>query len=145
MIGFDGKKNFEVLGLGEVMLRLSPVGKERVSYCETFEKMAGGSELNVVAGISMLGMRTGMITKLPRNDIGKFIKHKIRYTGTSDDYIIYDDSEEYGYTKGGIGIGLKNIYRRLQYYYGEEAELKIESIHAEGTKVVLSLPKKMQM
>ncbi|MBP3606646.1 MAG: sugar kinase [Clostridia bacterium] len=90
----DEKKSFEVLGLGEVMLRLSPVGKERVSYCETFEKMAGGSELNVVAGISMLGMRTGMITKLPRNDIGKFIKHKIRYTGTSDDYIIYDDSEE---------------------------------------------------
>ena len=62
MIRFDGKKNFEVLGLGEVMLRLSPVGKERVSYCETFEKMAGGSELNVVAGISMLGMRTGIIT-----------------------------------------------------------------------------------
>lgn len=94
MIRFNGKKNFEVLGLGEVMLRLSPVGKERVSYCETFEKMAGGSELNVVAGISMLGMRTGIITKLPRNDIGKFIKHKIRYTGTSDDYIIYDESEE---------------------------------------------------
>ena len=90
----EEKKSFEVLGLGEVMLRLSPVGKERVSYCETFEKMAGGSELNVVAGISMLGMRTGMITKLPKNDIGKFIKHKIRYTGTSDDYIIYDDSEE---------------------------------------------------
>ena len=58
---------------------------------------------------------------------------------------IYDDSEEYGYTKGGIGIGLKNIYRRLQYYYGEEAELQIESIHNVGTKVVLSLPKKMQM
>ena len=69
----DEKKSFEVLGLGEVMLRLSPIGKERVSYCETFEKMAGGSELNVVAGISMLGMRTGIITKLPRNDIGKFI------------------------------------------------------------------------
>jgi len=74
------------------MLRLSPVGKERISYCETFEKMAGGSELNVVAGISMLGLRTGMITKLPHNEIGKFIKHKIRYAGTSDDYIIYDDS-----------------------------------------------------
>ncbi len=88
------KRSFSVLGIGEVMLRLSPVGKERISYCETFEKMAGGSELNVVAGISMLGLRTGMITKLPHNEIGKFIKHKIRYTGTSDDYIIYDDSEE---------------------------------------------------
>lgn len=93
MFGHLKKKNFSVLGIGEVMLRLSPTEKERISYSETFEKMAGGSELNVVAGISMLGLRTGMITKLPRNEIGKFIKHKIRYAGTSDDYIIYDDSE----------------------------------------------------
>ena len=87
------KKSFSVLGIGEVMLRLSPEGKDRISYSSTFEKMAGGSELNVVSGISMLGLRTGMVTKLPHNEIGKFIKHKIRYAGTSDDYIIYDDSE----------------------------------------------------
>lgn len=93
MFGHVRKKNFSVLGIGEVMLRLSPVGKERISYSETFEKMAGGSELNVVSGISMLGLRTGMITKLPHNEIGKFIKHKIRYAGTSDDYITYDESD----------------------------------------------------
>ena len=88
------KKNFTVIGLGEVMLRLSPVGKERISYCETFEKMAGGSELNVVSGISMLGLRTGIVTKLPHNEIGKFVKHKIRFAGTSDDYVVYDDSAD---------------------------------------------------
>ena len=88
------KKEFKVLGIGEVMLRLSPVGKERISYCETFEKKAGGSELNVVSGVSMLGLRTGMITKLPHNEIGKFAKHKIRYSGTSDDYVIYDESPD---------------------------------------------------
>ncbi len=94
MITIQKGKNFNVLGLGEVMLRLSPNGKERIAYCESFEKQAGGSELNVVSGISMLGKRTGMITKLPHNPIGKFIKHKIRYSGTSDDYLLYDDSEE---------------------------------------------------
>lgn len=83
---------FKVLGIGEVMLRLAPSGKERISYSETFEKRAGGSELNVVSGISMLGLRTGVITKLPHNEIGKFVKHKIRFAGTSDDYVIYDDS-----------------------------------------------------
>ena len=59
---------FEVLGLGEVMLRLSPTGKERISQSETFDKRAGGSELNVVSGISQLGLRTGIITKLPDNE-----------------------------------------------------------------------------
>ncbi len=94
MISSFEKKDFAVLGIGEVMLRLSPEGKERISHSETFEKKAGGSELNVVSGISMLGLRTGMITKLPHNEIGKFIKRKIRYSGTSDDYIIYDESPE---------------------------------------------------
>ena len=95
MKNFNRKeKEFKVLGLGEVMLRLSPVGKERISQSETFEKKAGGSELNVVAGISQLGLRTGMITKLPDNEIGKFIKNKIRYSGISDDYIVYDTSPQ---------------------------------------------------
>ena len=92
MFTISEPKPFKVLGIGEVMLRLSPTGKERISYSETFEKRAGGSELNVVSGISMLGLRTGIVTKLPKNEIGKFIKHKIRFAGTSDDYIVYDDS-----------------------------------------------------
>ncbi|MBQ7387478.1 MAG: sugar kinase [Clostridia bacterium] len=78
--------------MGEVMLRLSPSGKERISHCETFEKRAGGSELNVVSGISLLGMRTAIITKLPKSEIGEFARRKIRYHDTSDDYILYDDS-----------------------------------------------------
>ncbi len=94
MISGIDERNFKVLGIGEVMLRLSPVGKERISYCETFEKKAGGSELNVVSGVAMLGLRTGMITKLPKNEIGKFVKLKIRYGGTSDDFVIYDRSPE---------------------------------------------------
>lgn len=94
MFKTSSERPFKVLGMGEVMLRLSPVGKERISYSETFEKVAGGSELNVVSGISMLGLRTGVITKLPHNEIGKFIKHKIRFSGTSDDYVTYDDSPD---------------------------------------------------
>ena len=88
------KKDFSVLGMGEVMLRLSPEDKERISQSETFDKMAGGSELNVAAGISQLGLRTGVITKLPDNEIGRFVKNKIRYSGISDDYIVFDRSPE---------------------------------------------------
>ncbi len=92
MIDMKKKKDFSVLGIGEVMLRLSPSGSELISHSESFEKSAGGSELNVVAGVSMLGERTGIITKLPKGAVGKFVKHKIRYSGTSDDYVTYDDT-----------------------------------------------------
>jgi 2-dehydro-3-deoxygluconokinase len=88
------KREFSVIGMGEVMLRLSPPAKERISYSETFEKRAGGSELNVVSGLSMLGLRTGIITKLPKNEIGKFARQKIRYSGTSDDLVRYDESKD---------------------------------------------------
>ena len=94
MISITAKREFSVIGMGEVMLRLSPPAKERISYCEQFEKRAGGSELNVVSGISALGLRTGIITKLPKNEIGKFVKHKIRYSGTSDDFLTYDGSSD---------------------------------------------------
>ena len=43
------KKEFDALGLGEVMLRLSPMGNERIGQGDVFEKRAGGSELNVVS------------------------------------------------------------------------------------------------
>lgn len=88
------RRDFDVLGIGEVMLRLSPEGKDRISQSESFEKRAGGSELNVVSGISQLGLRTGIVTRLPDNEIGKFIKNKIRYTGTSDDFVTYDTTPE---------------------------------------------------
>jgi 2-dehydro-3-deoxygluconokinase len=88
------KKDFDLLGLGEVLLRLSPPDKERILNCYTFDKRAGGSELNVVSGVSLLGLRSGIITKLPDNEIGKFIKNSIRFSGVSDDYIIYDKEKK---------------------------------------------------
>ncbi len=119
---------FRVLGIGEVMLRLSPVGKERISHSETFEKKAGGSELNVVSGISMLGMRTGIITKLPHNEIGKFAKRKIRYSGTSDDYIIYDESPD---MRLGIYYYESGAYPRLPVVSYDRQRSSFTSLRAE--------------
>ena len=64
---FKENTDFDLIGLGEVMLRLSPPNKEKISQSETFEKNAGGSELNVVSGAAMLGIRSAIVTKLPEN------------------------------------------------------------------------------
>ena len=39
------EKEFDVLSFGEVMLRLSPPGKERISQGEEFEKKQGALSL----------------------------------------------------------------------------------------------------
>lgn len=86
------KKKFDLITFGEVMLRLSPPLKEKISHCHTFEKNAGGSELNVASGVSFLGDRSAIITKLPDNKNGRFIKYTIRYGNVSDDYVIMDQN-----------------------------------------------------
>ena len=133
-------REFDVIGFGEVMLRLSPPNKERISQGKVFEKKAGGSELNVVSGISLLGLRTGMITKLPDNEIGKFVKNKIRFYGVSDDYLIYDTSEHkrlgiYYYESGAYPRKPMVIYDR---HLSSITSIQLEEIDAsvfEKTKV----------
>ena len=88
------RKSFDLMCFGEIMLRLSPPSNERLVRGELLEKRAGGAELNVASGVSLLGLRTGMLSKLPRNALGTFIKNRIRFLGVSDDYLVYDDSDE---------------------------------------------------
>ena len=85
---------FDLVGFGEVMLRLSPPNKEKISQSEVFEKNCGGSEFNVASGAANLGIRAAIITKLPKNKMGHFISRRIRYGTVSDDYVVWDDSPE---------------------------------------------------
>jgi 2-dehydro-3-deoxygluconokinase len=145
------RREFDVLGLGEVLLRLSPPNKERILNGETFEKRAGGSELNVVSGISLLGLRTGIITKLPANEIGKYIKNRIRFTGVSDDYIRYDNRPGarlgiYYYESGAAPRKPVVVYDRSHssFITLEKAELppdvftKTKVFHVSGITLALS-------
>lgn len=147
----DINREFSVLGLGEVLLRLSPPNKERILNGETFEKRAGGSELNVVSGISLLGLRTGIITKLPANEIGKYIKNRIRFTGVSDDYIIYDSSPEarlgiYFYESGAAPRKPVVVYDRKHSSFitlkkaelPEDVYCKTKVFHVSGITLALS-------
>ena len=78
-------RSFDLLTLGQLLLRLSPPDNDRLSRGDTFVKQVGGAELNVAVGASLLGLRTGVISKLPSHDIGSFMKGKIRSFGVSDD------------------------------------------------------------
>ena len=85
----------KITTFGEIMLRLSPPGYELMTRGDVFDKRAGGSELNVAAGVALLGLRTGVISRLPGNSLGIYIKNRIRFDGVSDDYLIYDGSNSH--------------------------------------------------
>lgn len=73
-------KKFDMLALGEVLLRLSPEGNERLTQGTRFEKQLGGAELNVAVGAANLGLTTGVISKIPSHAIGNYAKGRSEET-----------------------------------------------------------------
>lgn len=55
-------EKFDLLTLGEVLLRLSPKENKRIVRSTEFESHVGGAELNVASGVSLLGLHTGIIS-----------------------------------------------------------------------------------
>ena len=121
-------KEFDLIGVGEVMLRLSPDSKEKISTSESFIKNAGGSELNVVSGAAMLGVRSAIITKLPENKVGRFIRNKIRYGNVSDDYIVYDQSDS---KRLGIYFYESGVYPRKSSVVYDRANASVTTLTKE--------------
>lgn len=111
------ERPFDLLSLGELLLRLSPPTNERLVRGDTFQKQVGGAELNVAVGASLLGLHTGVVSKLPSSDMGNFVKNKVRSYGISDDYFVYDSSSDarlglYYYEYGAHPRKPKVIYDR---------------------------------
>lgn len=111
------KKDFDLVALGELMLRLSPTGNERMRRGDTFVKQVGGAEFNVIAGAAMLGCRCGMISKLPSNDLGIYVKSRVRRNGVSDDFLVYDEDKDarlgvYYYESGAYPRKPRIVYDR---------------------------------
>ena len=108
---------YDIVGMGEVMIRLSPPGKQKLSQADYFERNIGGSELNVVSGAAMLGARSAMITKLPDNAIGRLVKSKITSGNVDGRYLVYDKSDKsrlglYYYENGAYPRKSSVIYDR---------------------------------
>ncbi len=111
------KRTFDLLTLGQLLLRLSPPDNDRLVRGDTFVKQVGGAELNVAVGVALLGLHTGIISKLPSHDVGSFMKGKIRSYGVSDDFFLYDSSPSarvgiYYYENGAYPRKPKVIYDR---------------------------------
>ena len=62
-----GECRYELVALGEVMLRLDP-GAGRIATARSFQAWEGGGEYNVARGLRRcFGLRTGVVTALADN------------------------------------------------------------------------------
>lgn len=138
------KKAFDLITFGEIMLRLSPPRHARIVDGDIFEKRAGGAELNVASGVALMGLRTGIISRLPQNELGTFIKNRIRFVGVSDDFLTYDDDPRarlgiYYYEMGAAPRKPTIVYDRFN---ASVCGLTMDDIPAEAFSSARMFPSK---
>lgn len=79
----------KVVTMGEIMLRLSAPGYQKIEQSRSFDAVYGGGEANVAISLSQLGLSSSFISKLPDNALGESAEHYLNQYGVNTDYIVH--------------------------------------------------------
>ncbi len=103
---------YDLVALGEVMLRLDP-GEARVRAARSFNVWEGGGEYNVARGLRRcFGLRTAIATALVDNDVGRLIEDCVLQGGVDTSLIAWVPFDGVGrrarnglnFTERGFGV-----------------------------------------
>ena len=86
----------KIVTLGEIMLRLSPMGNDRFIQSESFRIIPGGGEANVAVSVANYGHEAYFVSKLPKHEIGQIAVNALRRYGVNTQFI----------ARGGDRVGL---------------------------------------
>ncbi|MGL4453205.1 MAG: sugar kinase [Sarcina sp.] len=132
-------KKGKILGIGEIMMRLTPVGAEILKTSSVFDESYGGGEANVICSLANFGYDTKFFTKLPNNDLGKKAIKTLKYRDVDTSSIIFGDGRLGIYfLENGYGIrNSKVIYDRSYSSFSmiDSKEINIQNL-LEGIKLI---------
>jgi len=86
----------KVVTFGEIMLRLSPPGFERLFQSPSLVATFGGGEANVAVSLAQFGLDSWYVSRLPRNPIGDAAMRALRAEGVHTEAI----------ARGGDRVGI---------------------------------------
>jgi 2-dehydro-3-deoxygluconokinase len=82
-----GSCKFDLIALGEIMLRFDP-GEGRVRTAREFKVWEGGGEYNVARGLRRcFGLKTAVCTAFADNDVGRLLEDFILQGGVDTEFI----------------------------------------------------------
>lgn len=79
----------KLVGFGDFLVRLSPPGYQRFIQCNQFDINYTGAEANVCVSLSMMGIPTDFVTRLPDNDIARTGLATMRKFGVGVDHVVF--------------------------------------------------------
>ncbi|MGN6626812.1 MAG: sugar kinase [Tepidisphaeraceae bacterium] len=103
-----GSCKYDLVALGECMIRLSPPGHGRVEFTPTLEVWVGGGEYNVAYALARLGLRTGWIGGLNTSPMGKIVLNHGRSVGMDMSYAVTRKYDGVG-KKDRIGLNFTEV------------------------------------
>jgi 2-dehydro-3-deoxygluconokinase len=103
---------YDLVSLGECMIRLSPPGHGRMEFAPLLEVWVGGGEYNVAYALARLGQRSGFVSRLVDNPLGTIILNHARAVGVDTSNVVvvkYDgvgrtDRIGLNFTEVGTGV-----------------------------------------
>lgn len=88
--------DYDVVTLGETMLRLTPPGLQRLEQATHFDIEVGGTESNVAIGLARLGLRVLWLSRLTANPLGRVIAHRIAQHGVDTSRVVWTEDDRVG-------------------------------------------------
>ena len=103
---------YDVVALGEVMLRLDP-GERRIKTAHSFDAWEGGGEYNVARGLRRaFGLRGAVVTALADNEVGRLVEDLMLTGGLDTRWVQWREYDGIGrtvrnglnFTERGFGV-----------------------------------------
>src|SRR5690349_5903371 len=107
-----GPCKYDLIALGEIMLRLDP-GEGRIRTAREFKVWEGGGEYNVARGLRRcFGLRTAVCTAFADNDVGRLLEDFVLQGGVDTEFIKWNPYDGVGrtvrnglnFTERGFGV-----------------------------------------
>lgn len=103
---------YDMVTLGESMLRLTPPDHQRLEQATSFQVNVSGSELNTAWGTARLGLRTTWVSRLVDNPMGRMIANKAREMGVDVSHVQWASDGRIGlyYCEMGASTRASRVY-----------------------------------
>ena len=103
---------YDIVTLGEAMLRLTPPDHQRLEQATSFQVNVSGSELNTAWGTARLGLHTTWMSRLVDNPMGRMIASKACEMGVDVSHVQWTPEGRVGlyYCEMGASTRASRVY-----------------------------------
>jgi 2-dehydro-3-deoxygluconokinase len=87
---------FDVVSIGETMIRLAPPNFERLPQATSLDIQIGGAESNIAVNLSRLGFKTSWMSRLPDHALGQRVTSQLNAYGVDTSGVKFAPNERVG-------------------------------------------------